>query len=118
MTGYVHVSGASGEKTRKAIFSVRKTKTKMMLFTNDTLIFIMMVLAVGSIMLFDSYLKAYRNSQNVEIIKKLSVKKELSFRRNEMQNSYLKLVSSKELMKKAYELNLTVATSDRMLQLK
>ena len=118
MTGYVHVNGERGEKVKKAIYSVRKTKTKMLLFTNDIIIFIMMVLAVGSMMLFDSYLKAYRNRQNVEIIKKLDMKKELSFSQNEIRSTYTELISSKELMKRANELGLTVATSDRVIRLK
>ena len=118
MTGYVHVNGERAEKTKKAIFSGRKTKTKMMLFTNDIIIFIMMVLVAGSMMLVDSYLKAYRNRQNVEIIRKLDMKKELSFRQNEIKATYSELISSKELMKKANELGLTVATSDRVIRLK
>jgi len=118
MTGYVHVNGERGEKVKKAIFSVRKTKTKMLLFTKDTIVFIMLVLFAGSLMLVDSYLKAYRNTQNVEVIRKLDAKKELGFRQNEIKATYNELISSKELMKRAGELGLTVATSDRVIRLK
>jgi len=68
-------------------------------------------------MLFDSYLKAYRNSQNVEIIKKLDINRELVFKKTEIDNRYYKMFSSKELMKKAGELQLSVVTSDKVLDL-
>ncbi|HRZ79739.1 MAG TPA: hypothetical protein P5044_07015 [bacterium] len=117
MTEFVHVSEEKSEKTGKSIFCTRKIKTKLLFFTNEVFLYVMMVMIAGSLMLFDSYLKAYRNSQNVEIIKKLDINRELSFKKNEIDNRYYKMISSKELMKKAGELQLSVVTSDKVLEL-
>lgn len=117
MTGFVHVEGDNLEKNRKAIFSLRKAKTKMMLFSNDVVMFIVMVSIAGSFMLFNSYLKAYRNSQNVEIVKKIEFNRELVLKKNEIKSSYRKMTSSGELMKKADELKLSVVTLDKVMQI-
>ncbi|HNW81280.1 MAG TPA: hypothetical protein PKG52_00155 [bacterium] len=117
MTEFVHANGEKNEKSGRSVFCLRKMKTKLLFFTSDICIYIMMVMTVGSMMLFDSYLKAYRNSQNVEIIKKLDINRELTFKKNEIDNRYYRMISSKELMKKAGELQLTVATSDKVLEL-
>jgi cell division septal protein FtsQ len=115
MNGFVHVKGERAEKTRKSFFSMRKSKTKMMLFSQDTIMFIMMVSIAGSIMLLNSYLKAYRNSQNVEIVRTLETKRELILKRNEIKGNFMKMTSSSELMKKAGELDLSVATLDKVM---
>lgn len=117
MTEFVHVNEQKNEKAGKSVFCARKIKTKLFFFTNDMFIYVMMVMIAGSLMLFDSYLKAYRNSQNVEILKKLDINRELSFKKNEIDNRYYKMISSKELMKKAGELQLSVVTSDKVLEL-
>lgn len=117
MTEFVHVDGEKNESSGRSVFCVRKMKTKLLFFTNDLFVYVMMVMVAGSLMLFDSYLKAYRNSQNVEIVKKLDINKELVFKKNEIDNRYYKMMSSKELMKKAGELQLSVVTSDKVLEL-
>ena len=117
MTEFVHVNGKKNEKTGKAIFCIRKTKTKLLFFTKDLFGCLAMIMIAASFMFFDSYLKAYRNNQNVEIIKKLDINRELSFKKNEIDNRYNKMISSKELMKKAGELQLSVVTLDKVLEL-
>lgn len=117
MTGFVHVEGEKLEKSRKALFSMRKARTKMMLFSTDVVVFILMVSLAGSIMLFNSYLKAQRNSQNVEIVKKIELKRELVLKNNEIKSGYLKMTSSGELMKRADELKLSVVTLDKIMNI-
>ena len=89
----------------------------MMLFSNDVVMFIVMVSIAGSVMLFNSYLKAYRNSQNVEIVKKIEFNREIVLKKNEIKNNYRKMTSSGELMKKADELKLSVVTLDKVMQI-
>ncbi len=117
MTGFVHVEGEKAERSKKAIFSVRKARTKMMLFSKDVVVFILMVCVAGSLMLFNSYLKAFRNSQNVDIVKRIEIKRELILKKNEINGAYLKMSSSAELMKKADELQLSVVTLDKVMHI-
>lgn len=117
MTGFVHVEGEKTEKSKKAFFSIRKAKTKMMLFSKDVAVFILMVCVAGTLMLFNSYLKAFRNSQNVDIVKRIEMKRELILKKNEINGAYVKMSSSAELMKKADELKLSVVTLDKVMQI-
>lgn len=117
MTGFVHVEGEKAEKSKKAVFSLRKAKTRMMLFSKDVVVFILMVCVAGTLMLFNSYLKAFRNSQNVDIVRRIEMKRELILKKNEVNGVYLKMSSSSELMKKANELQLSVVTLDKVMQI-
>ena len=118
MTEFVHLNEENLECGIKSIFVPRKIRTKMMLFNSKMVLFILIVLAVGSMLVFDSYLKAYKSRQQFEIGRQIDMKRELGFKKNEIENSYLKMISSRELMKKAGELELRVATSDKVLDLR
>jgi len=117
MTEFVHLNEENLENGVKAIFVPRKIRTKMMLFNSKMVLFILLVIAVGSMLIFDSYLKAFKSRQQHEIGRQIDKKRELSFKKNEIENHYLKMISSRELMKKAGELELQVATADKVLDL-
>jgi uncharacterized membrane protein YjgN (DUF898 family) len=118
MTEFVHLNEENLEKGIKAIFVPRKIRTKMMLFSSKMLLFVLTVLLVAGLLIFDSYLKAYKSTQQFEIGRQVDKKRELSFKKNEIDNSYLKMISSVELMKKAGELDLKVATNDKVIDLR
>ncbi len=118
MTEFVHVNEENLDKSVKALFVPRKIRTKMMLFNCKVVLFMAMVLILGSMLIFNSYLKAYKNRQQFEIGRQIDRKRELAFKKNEIENNYLRMISSRELMRKAGELELKVATSDKVLDLR
>ncbi len=118
MTEFVHLNEENREKGFKNVFVVRKMRTKMMLFDHKMLLFILTVLILGTMLIFDSYLKAYKSNQLFEIGRQVDSKRELNFKKNEIDNSYLRMISSRELMKKAGELELKVATTERVIDLR
>lgn len=117
MNGFVHVDGAKVEKKGRTTAGFRMIKSKLALFSSDTLSYILIFLFTASIMFVNSYFKASNLAQKVEIVKMLEVKKDLEWRRGESERIYEKMVSSSELMKKAKELKLSVATSDKFIEM-
>ena len=119
MAAYVHADSESNKKDRIRIFSnSRVISTKIQtLFSGELMIFICMILAAASLMLTDSYYKAYKTNLKANIIRMINYTKELEWQKDLSQRDYLKMTSSDELMKKAREMKLSVTTSDKFVKL-
>ena len=119
MEAYVHADSESNKKERISIFSnSRVISTKIQaLFSGELMIFICMIMAAASLMLTDSYYKAYKTNLKTNIIKMINDTKELEWQKDLSQRDYLKMTSSDELMKKAREMKLSVTTSDKFVKL-
>jgi len=117
MAGYVHVKGKK-ESVIPAFFSERKVRTKAEeLFSSEVLLFMAVVAFTAVFLAVNSYYKAYKNSLSVEIRGNIDHSRELSFQKKELEAEYMKKISPENLMKKAEELKLEVATADKVIHL-
>ena len=119
MAAYIHADSENMKRDRIRIFSnsrVISNKIKT-LFSGELMIFICMILAAASLMLTDSYYKAYKTNLKANIIRMINDTKELEWQKDLSQRDYLKMTSSDELMKKAREMKLSVTTSDKFVKL-
>ncbi len=118
MAAYVHADSENIKKERIGIFSnSRMIRTKIQtLFSGELVVYICMILAAASLMLADSYYKAYKTNLEVKIVRMLNDAKEMEWEKSVSERTYLKMTSSDELMKKAKEMKLSVATSDKFVK--
>ena len=119
MAAYVHADSENTKRDKIRIFSnSRMISTKIQtLFSGELVIYICMIIAAASLMLTDSYYKAYKTNLQTNIIKMIKDTKELEWQKDISQREYLRMTSSIELMKKAKEMKLSVTTSDRFVKL-
>ncbi|MBO4698006.1 hypothetical protein J5690_00135 [bacterium] len=118
MPAYVHADSDNIKKGRIRIFSnSRMISTKMQtLFSGELVVYICMILAAASLMLVDSYYKAYKNNLEVKIVRMLNDTRDLEWQKSVSEHTYFQMTSSSELMKKASEMKLSVATSDKFMK--
>jgi hypothetical protein len=119
MAAYIHADSENMKRDRIRIFSnsrVISNKIKT-LFSGELVVYICMTLAAGSLMLTDSYYKAYKANLKSDIIRMIEDTKELSWQKDLSERGYLKMTSSDALMKKAKEMKLSVTTSDKFVKL-
>ena len=119
MPAYVHADSENIKRDRIRIFNnARVVSTKIRtLFSGELIVYICMILIAGSLMLTDSYYKAYKANLKNDIIRMLEDTQELAWQKDLSRQTYLKMISSEALMKKAKEMKLTVTTSDKFVKL-
>lgn len=119
MPAYVHADSKNIKKERTKIFSSsRIISTKIQaLFSGELVVYICMILTAGSLMLTDSYYKAYKANLKKEIIQMIEDTKELAWRKESTEHVYLKMTSAEALMQKAKEMKMSVVTSDKFVKL-
>ena len=88
----------------------------MLLFSMEVVVFIVLVFFTGSLMLVNSYMKAVKGSQQLEIVQKIEKKRELVLKKNEINGVYRKMSSISELMKKAEHLQMKAVTLDKTIK--
>ena len=118
MAAYVHADSENTKRDRIRIFSnSRMISAKITtLFSGELVVYLCMILAAGSLMLTDSYYKAYKTNLKADIIRMINDTKELEWQKDVAERNYLEMTSSGELMKKAKEMKLSVTTSDKFVK--
>ena len=118
MPAYVHADSENAKKGKIRIFSnSRMIGTKVQtLFSGELMVYICMILATASLMLVDSYYKAYKTNLEAKIVRMLNETKDLEWQKSVSEHTYLQMTSSSELMKKAAEMKLSVITSDKFVK--
>lgn len=118
MAVFVHAKAESAKKERVALFSnPRMIGTKCRtIFSGDMIMCFCMIIVAASLMLVNSYYKAYKRNLERKITVMLEETKEAEWQKSVSENRYLEMTSSDELMKKAKEMKLTVATSDKFIK--
>ncbi len=119
MAAYVHADSENSKRDRIRIFSNSRIITSKIhtLFSGELVVYICMIIAAASLMLTDSYYKAYKTNLKANIIKMINDTKELEWQKDLSQRNYLKMTSSDELMKKARDMKISVMTSDKVVKL-
>lgn len=119
MAAYVHADSENSKRDRIKIFSNSRIITAKIhtLFSGELVVYICMIIAAASLMLTDSYYKAYKTNLKTNIIKMINDTKELEWQKDLSQRNYLKMTSSDELMKKARDMKISVMTSDKVVKL-
>lgn len=119
MPAYVHADSENIKRDRIRLFSnPRVISAKIQtLFSGELIVYICMILAAGSLMLTDSYYKAYKANLKSDILRMIEDTKEITWQKELSERGYLKLTSSEALMKKAQEMKLSVTTSDKFVKL-
>lgn len=118
MAAYVHADAENTKKERIRFFSnSRMIGTKVRtLFSGELAVYLCMILAAASLMMVDSYYKAYKTNLETKIIKMLNETKEMEWQKSTSEHVYLQMTSSAELMKKAAEMKISVITSDKVVK--
>ena len=119
MPAYIHADSENIKKDRVRIFSnsrVISTKIRT-LFSGELVVYICMILAAGSLMLTDSYYKAYKANLKNDIIRMIEDTQELVWQKELSERDYLQMTSSEALMKKAKAMKVSVITADKFVKL-
>ncbi|MFO7735730.1 MAG: hypothetical protein R6W70_05890 [bacterium] len=119
MASYVNISyGKSKSRWFSEIFLLRRARAKADVFSLKMFAVMLMVFITAALLLLCSFLKSYERMQLVDMRRKIERNRDTQFVRNEMQETYYRIVSDKSLMEHAEEKDLRVVTREQLLSLK